>query len=139
YLQVIQAKTAVLFAASAQVGALVAERPAAEEEALRCYGENLGMAFQVVDDVLDYLPEATDRGKALGDDFREGKLTLPVVLASRKGSDEENAFWRRSLEKGDQDDDDLPRALELRGRHQAIEGARQRAQCLARRPGKPLR
>ncbi|HLS69128.1 MAG TPA: polyprenyl synthetase family protein [Kiloniellales bacterium] len=127
YLQVIRAKTAVLFAASAQVGGLVAERPDAEVAALRAFGENLGMAFQVVDDVLDYLPEAQDRGKALGDDFREGKLTLPVILAIEAGDEEERAFWRRCLEEGDQREGDLQQALDLLERHRALERAKKTA------------
>jgi len=127
YLQVIRAKTAVLFAASAQVGGLVAERPEEEVAALRDYGESLGMAFQVVDDVLDYLPEAQERGKALGDDFREGKLTLPVILAFQAGDEEEKAFWRRCLEEGDQREGDLERALELLQRHGSLEAAKQKA------------
>lgn len=131
YLQVIRAKTAVLFAASAQVGALVGERPEAEVQALRRYGDSLGMAFQVVDDVLDYLPEAESRGKALGDDFREGKLTLPVILAFRAGDEEEKNFWRRCLEEGDQREEDLAHALELLERHQALPLARQKAQEFA--------
>jgi len=131
YLQVIRAKTAVLFAASAQVGALVGERPEAEVQALRRYGDSLGMAFQVVDDVLDYLPEAESRGKALGDDCRERKLTLPLILAFRAGDEEEKNFWRRCLEEGDQREEDLAHALELLERHQALPLARQKAQEFA--------
>ena len=131
YLQVIRAKTAVLFAASAEVGGLVGERPQTEIDALRGYGENLGMAFQVVDDVLDYLPEAESRGKALGDDFREGKLTLPVILAFQAGSEEERTFWKRCLEEGEQQEEDLSHALTLLERHRALDRAKERAQAFA--------
>lgn len=130
-LEVIRAKTAVLFAASCQVGALVAERPAAEVESLRRFGESLGMAFQLVDDLLDYSPEASARGKALGDDFREGKLTLPVILAFAAGDEAERAFWRRCLEEGEQRDGDLERALELLARHGALEVVKERARAYA--------
>ncbi|WP_366552888.1 polyprenyl synthetase family protein [Aquibaculum sediminis] len=131
YLDVIRAKTAVLFAASAQVGALIAERPEHEVEALRRYGEALGMAFQVVDDVLDYSQEAAGRGKALGDDFREGKLTLPVILAFEAGDAAEKAFWRCCLEEGEQGEGDLEQALALLHRHGALEQSKERARRFA--------
>ena len=89
YLEVIQAKTAELFAAAARIGAVVAERPDVEEEALRVYGLNLGIAFQLIDDVLDYSARQQELGKTVGDDFREGKITLPVILAFRRGDDGE--------------------------------------------------
>ncbi len=98
YLEVIQAKTAQLFSAACRIGALVADRPKVEEEALETYGMNLGIAFQLVDDVLDYSAKQATLGKSIGDDFKEGKITLPVVLAFRRGGDEERTFWRRTLE-----------------------------------------
>lgn len=131
YLEVIRAKTAVLFAASCQVGALVAERPPAEVEALRRFGDSLGMAFQLVDDVLDYSPEAAGRGKAMGDDFREGKITLPVILAFGAGDEAEQRFWRRCLETGEQREGDLEQALALLGKHGALEAAKARARHYA--------
>ncbi len=127
YLEVIAAKTAVLFAAACQVGAVVAERPAAEEEALERYGRNFGIAFQLVDDVLDYSARQVELGKAIGDDFREGKITLPVVLAFSRGSDSERAFWRRCLEDLEQDDEDLQRAIALLEKHGALSDALDRA------------
>lgn len=127
YLEVIKAKTAELFAAACRIGAVVAERPAAEEEALRSYGLNLGIAFQLVDDVLDYSAQQARLGKTIGDDFREGKITLPVVLAFRRGDDAERAFWRRTLEDMEQTDADLAHALELMGRHQTLRDSVERA------------
>jgi octaprenyl-diphosphate synthase len=117
YLAVIGAKTAVLFAAACRIGAVVAERPAAEEEALRVFGQALGMAFQLVDDLLDYTAREADLGKAIGDDFRDGKLTLPVVLAIARATPEERGFWRRCLEDQDQQPGDLDRAIQLCQRH----------------------
>ena len=99
YLEVIEAKTAALFARGRRIGAVVAERPRAEEEALDGYGRNLGIAFQLVDDMLDYSADQAELGKTVGDDFREGKITLPVMLAYARGDDEERAFWRRTLEE----------------------------------------
>ena len=107
YLKVISAKTAALFAAATRVGAVIAGRPSAEEEALLSYGRNLGIAFQLVDDALDYSGREARMGKSVGDDFRERKITLPVVLAFRRGSEAERDFWRRTLEKGEQTPEDL--------------------------------
>lgn len=113
YLEVITAKTATLFAAATRLGAVVADRPKVEEEALNAFGLNLGIAFQLTDDVLDYAADSAAMGKDAGDDFHEGKVTLPVVLAYRRGNDEEQAFWRRTLEDLDQNDDDFARATVL--------------------------
>ena len=88
YLDVIRAKTAQLFAAACRIGAVVAERPRVEEEALETYGMNLGIAFQLIDDVLDFSAEQAKLGKTVGDDFREGKITLPIILAFRRGDNE---------------------------------------------------
>jgi octaprenyl-diphosphate synthase len=120
YLEVIQSKTAELFAAAARIGAVVAERPDVEEEALRVYGLNLGIAFQLIDDVLDYSARQHELGKTIGDDFREGKITLPVILAFRRGSDEERAFWKRTVEELNQTDEDLSRAMELMKTHGSV-------------------
>jgi octaprenyl-diphosphate synthase len=127
YLAVINAKTAALFSAAAEVGAAIAERPAPEQSALRSYGKNLGLAFQLVDDALDYGGEQSRLGKSVGDDFREGKITLPVVLSYRRGSEEERGFWKRTLEAGDIHDGDLQHAIELMRRHRAIEHTLERA------------
>ncbi len=113
YLQVISAKTAALFEAACRVGAVVAERGDNEEEALQSYGRNLGIAFQLVDDALDYSGAQAELGKTIGDDFREGKVTLPIVLAYRRGSDKERTFWARTIEHGEQNDGDLEHAMDL--------------------------
>ncbi len=127
YLEVISSKTAVLFAAACQVGAVVADRPKVEEEALTSYGQNLGIAFQIIDDVLDYSAKQADLGKTVGDDFREGKITLPVILAFRRGTPEERDFWRRTLEDLDQKEDDLAHAMELMIKHGSLADTVQRA------------
>lgn len=113
YLSVIRAKTAALFSAAAEVGPIIAGAGRAERNALRSYGMNLGLAFQLVDDALDYGGTAKDLGKNVGDDFREGKITLPVVLAYRRGSDDDRAFWRSAIEDGRCDDSALEKALTL--------------------------
>jgi len=120
YLDVITAKTAALFSAACRIGAVVAARPAAEEEALESYGRNLGIAFQLVDDALDYSARQVTLGKTIGDDFREGKITLPVVLAFRRGSEEERSFWRRTLERCEQGEGDLEHAAALLRSHHAL-------------------
>jgi octaprenyl-diphosphate synthase len=127
YLDVIRSKTAALFAAACRIGAVVAERPKAEEEALDSFGLNLGIAFQLVDDVLDYAAAQPELGKTVGDDFRDGKITLPVILAFRRGSAEERAFWRRALEDREQADGDLARALGLLTHHEALRDSIARA------------
>ena len=120
YLEVIRAKTATLFAAAASVGAVVAERPAAEEQALESFGMNLGIAFQLIDDVLDYAADEDDLGKTIGDDFREGKITLPVILAWRRGNLEERSFWQRTLEELNQTEQDLTYAKTLMKKHNSL-------------------
>jgi octaprenyl-diphosphate synthase len=113
YLQVIKAKTAALFAAAAEVGPIVARASKADRAALRSFGMNLGYAFQMVDDALDYGGKAAELGKNTGDDFREGKITLPVILAWRRGTGEERQFWREAIENGQNDDASLERAMGL--------------------------
>jgi octaprenyl-diphosphate synthase len=127
YLAVIRAKTAALFAAAAEVGPVLAGADQAAEKACRSYGLNLGIAFQLIDDALDYGGTASKLGKNVGDDFREGKITLPVVLAFRRGSDEERAFWRIALEEGQSDDGALARAVDLLRKHRALEDTVERA------------
>jgi octaprenyl-diphosphate synthase len=120
YLEVIEGKTAALFAAAARLGAIVADRPEAEKDALETYGRALGTAFQLVDDALDYAAEEARLGKTVGDDFREGKITLPVLLAFARGDETERAFWRRTLEDGGQAPEDLAKAQALLLRHGAL-------------------
>ena len=128
YLAVIRAKTAELFAAACEVGPTLAGRNKAEQAACRSFGMNLGIAFQLVDDALDYGGAAQKLGKNVGDDFREGKITLPVVLAFRRGGDAERDFWRRTLERGEATDADLEHAIGLMTKHRALEDTLGRAQ-----------
>nr|WP_085997599.1 polyprenyl synthetase family protein [Polymorphum gilvum] len=121
YMKVIEAKTAALFAAAAEVGPIIAGQSAETCAAARRYGMELGLAFQLVDDALDYGGSSADLGKQVGDDFREGKITLPVVVAVERGSDEDRAFWRRCLETDGIRDGDLEHAIGLLRRHGAIE------------------
>jgi octaprenyl-diphosphate synthase len=127
YLAIINAKTAALFSAAAEVGATIAQRPAEEQAALRSYGKNLGIAFQLVDDALDYSGDSARLGKSVGDDFREGKITLPVILSFRRGNEHERAFWKRTLTDGHINDGDLEHAASLMKRHKAIEATFERA------------
>ncbi len=127
YLDVVKAKTAQLFAAACRLGAIVAERPKIEEEALDAFGMNFGTAFQLIDDVLDYSAKQATLGKTVGDDFREGKITLPVILAFRRGDQAEREFWRRTLGDLDQSDGDLNHAFGLLERHGALNDTVERA------------
>jgi octaprenyl-diphosphate synthase len=127
YLEVIKAKTATLFAAACRIGAVVAGRPKVEEEALDAYGLNLGIAFQIIDDVLDYAAHQGTLGKAVGDDFRDGKITLPVVLSFLRGDEKERQFWRRTLEDQDQKDGDLETAIQLMDKHGSLRDSVERA------------
>ncbi len=131
YLAVIRAKTAELFAAACEVGPVLTNRPKAEHAACRSFGMNLGIAFQLVDDVLDYGGKSAKLGKNVGDDFREGKITLPVVLSFRRGSESEREFWTRALERGEIADSDLETALGLMTKHRALEDTIKRAQHYA--------
>ncbi len=127
YLDVIRAKTAALFAAACEVGPILASRTKAEVAACRSYGSNLGVAFQLIDDALDYGGTSAKLGKNVGDDFREGKITLPVVLSFRRGSEVERDFWRRTLELSEIKDGDLEAALSIMRRHRALEDTIERA------------
>jgi octaprenyl-diphosphate synthase len=127
YLEVIRAKTAALFAAASEVGPILAGRQKADIEACRGYGTNLGIAFQLIDDALDYGGSAAKLGKNVGDDFREGKITLPVVLSFRRGTEAERDFWRRTLERGEIGDNDLALALATMKKHRALEDTVERA------------
>jgi octaprenyl-diphosphate synthase len=133
YLGIIGAKTAALFAAASRIAAVVAERDETEERALDDYGRNLGIAFQLVDDAIDYDSEAAEMGKDRGDDFREGKMTLPVILAYARGNDEERRFWQDAIAGFRNDDDDLAHAVELIRKHDAVNATRQRARHYAER------
>jgi octaprenyl-diphosphate synthase len=127
YLAVIRGKTAELFAAACEVGPVIAERPKAEQAACRSYGMNLGIAFQLIDDALDYGGTAASLGKNVGDDFREGKVTLPVVLSFRRGDGAERDFWRRAIERGEVGEGDVERAVQIMHKHRALEDTIERA------------
>ena len=147
YLAVIRAKTAALFAAAAEVGPMLAEADLTAQKACRSYGLNLGVAFQLIDDALDYGGTSAKLGKNVGDDFREGKITLPIVLAFRRGSDDERAFWKQALEAGNADDLALTQAIDLLRKHRALEDTVERARhygevakdALALFPASPMR
>ena len=133
YLQVVRGKTAALFAAACEVGGVIAGAPEAVVRALHDYGDCLGIAFQIADDLLDYGGSAAALGKNVGDDFRERKVTLPVIKAVAKASAEERAFWVRVIEKGQQGEDDLAHAIGLMARHGAMQAARDEALAWATR------
>lgn len=120
YLAVIKAKTAALFSAAAEVGPIIAAASKSDRAALRSYGVNLGLAFQLVDDALDYGGNAQELGKNVGDDFREGKVTLPVILSFRRGTADERAFWKSAIEDAQSDDAALEKARGLMVKYGAI-------------------
>lgn len=122
YIEVVSAKTAALFAAACEIGPVVA---GADDQAvyMRDYGMHLGIAFQIIDDVLDYNANQQKLGKKIGDDFREGKMTAPILLALEKADDTERAFWQRTIADKDQKDGDLETAQEIMTRHNALTGA----------------
>ena len=131
YLDVIEGKTAALFAAACQVGGIVAGRPTHEVAALQQYGVNIGMAFQLVDDALDYSADQMTLGKTVGDDFREGKITLPVLAAYEASNEAEREFWSRTIERSEQEDSDLEHAFALMQRRGALAKTLDRARRFA--------
>jgi octaprenyl-diphosphate synthase len=133
YLSIISAKTAALFAAACRIAPVVAEADEKTELALEAYGRNLGIAFQLVDDVIDYASDAATMGKGVGDDFRDGKMTLPVILAYARGSEEERAFWRDAISGARVSDDDLLRATSLVRATGALDDTIEQARRYARR------
>ena len=133
YLDIIGAKTAALFAAACRIAAVVAERPQAEEEALDSYGRNLGIAFQLVDDAIDYVSDAGTMGKDAGDDFREGKMTLPVILAYARGDEEARAFWKQAIAGHRVSDADFAHAIELIRSSRAVDDTLARARHYGQR------
>lgn len=147
YLQIIRGKTAALFSAATQVGGVIADMPESQVQALFTYGDALGVSFQIVDDLLDYGGSGTDIGKNIGDDFRERKLTLPVIRAVALATPEERAFWERVIALGDQRDGDLAHAMALMQRHGTLDATRAEAKLWADRakaalktfPAHPLR
>jgi octaprenyl-diphosphate synthase len=145
YLKIIESKTARLFSAATEVGAVVAKAPDEERKALTQFGQALGIAFQLMDDILDYTANQGQLGKAIGDDFREGKVTLPLILAYQKGR--QNSFWEDVLAKETRDDSDLQKALTLLNESNALIESQQRAAiyveealaCLTKFPPSPLK
>ncbi|MGB7335921.1 MAG: polyprenyl synthetase family protein [Salaquimonas sp.] len=127
YMQVVKAKTAALFAAATEVGPILAGSGKAVTSAFRSYGNNLGLAFQLIDDALDYGGTAKALGKNVGDDFREGKVTLPVLLCFRRGNDAERSFWREAIEQGQTDGSRLEEAMRLMHEHNALNDTLERA------------
>jgi octaprenyl-diphosphate synthase len=127
YFQVIRGKTAALFAAATEVGGVIASAPEDVVIALNAYGDALGISFQIVDDLLDYGGVDEVLGKNTGDDFRERKLTLPVIKAIAKANDDERAFWDRTIAKGDQQDGDLEHAMDILKAHGTLEETRDAA------------
>jgi octaprenyl-diphosphate synthase len=133
YLEIISAKTAALFAAACRVSPVVAEASEEAEFALENYGKNLGIAFQLSDDVIDYASDTATMGKGVGDDFRDGKMTLPVILAYARGSEQERTFWRSAIGGERVSDDDLDRAIRLLKGTDALADTIERARQYARR------
>ena len=147
YITVIKAKTAALFAAACEVGPVIAKSEISDALAMAEYGLNLGIAFQIADDALDYTADQEKLGKDLGNDFREGKLTAPVILSLEKASAEEKEFWLKTMTNQEQDKDDLNRAIEIITRHDGIDRSLELArnygqkarEALAEAPDHPLR
>jgi octaprenyl-diphosphate synthase len=133
YLEIIAAKTAALFAAACRIAPVVAEGGEDAEEALEAYGRNLGIAFQLVDDAIDYSSDSATMGKGVGDDFRDGKMTLPVILAYSRGGETERGFWRAAISGDRTSDEDLDRAIDLVGSTGALADTLERARIYARR------
>jgi octaprenyl-diphosphate synthase len=133
YLEIISAKTAALFAAACRVSPVVAEASEGAEMALECYGRNLGIAFQLSDDVIDYASDSATMGKGVGDDFRDGKMTLPVILAYARGSEDDRAFWRAAIGGSRVSDDDLDHAIRLLRDTDALADTIERARQYGRR------
>ncbi|HVU31546.1 MAG TPA: polyprenyl synthetase family protein [Sphingomicrobium sp.] len=133
YLEIISAKTAALFAAACRVSPVVAEASEDAERALECYGKNLGIAFQLTDDVIDYASDAATMGKGVGDDFRDGKMTLPVILAYARGSEADREFWRTAIAGERISDEDLGHAIALLKSTDALGDTIERARQYGRR------
>jgi len=126
-LSVISAKTAKLFAAACEVGAVVSEQPPNTAASLANFGLNFGISFQLVDDIIDYAATDSAIGKQVGDDFREGKVTLPVLLAYIRGGRQDREFWKRTIENGELCDGDLACAISLMKKYEVLDDVRKRA------------
>ncbi|MBI4031887.1 MAG: polyprenyl synthetase family protein [Proteobacteria bacterium] len=147
YEKVISAKTAALFAAACEIGPVIANADKKAQEAMHTYGHNLGMAFQIADDILDYAADGKKLGKTVGNDFREGKMTAPIIIALSQATPDEKRFWNRTAAEKSQTPDDLPRALDIfqrtdaltRGMDMAHDYARRASSCLAGLPPSALK
>ena len=133
YLEIIAAKTAALFAAACRIAPVVAEAGEEAEDSLEAFGRNLGIAFQLVDDAIDYSSDSATMGKGVGDDFRDGKMTLPVILAYARGNETDRAFWRAAIGGDRVADEDLAQAIALVGSTGALADTLERARIYARR------
>ena len=133
YLHIINAKTAALVAAACRISPVVAEAGEEAEEALECFGRNLGIAFQLIDDAIDYSSDEETMGKGRGDDFRDGKVTLPVILAYARGSKDDRAFWKSAMQGDRTSDDDLAHATRLMQSTGALADTMERARLYGRR------
>jgi octaprenyl-diphosphate synthase len=133
YLAIINAKTAALFAAACRIAAVVAEREEGVEEALDSYGRNLGIAFQLIDDAIDYASDAETMGKGVGDDFRDGKVTLPVILAYARGNAGDRTFWKEAMQGDRVSDADLAHATALLRSTGALDDTLERARHYGQR------
>jgi octaprenyl-diphosphate synthase len=131
YLNVVSAKTAALFAAAAESGALLSDQDDGYVSGMRAYGKNLGIAFQLVDDALDYSGRQALMGKTVGDDFREAKMTLPIILAHARARQSDKPFWKRVIETGNQTESDLDRAITLIEQTGAMQETMARARAYA--------
>lgn len=131
YMEVIKAKTAALFAAACEVGPIIAEQNTDTAKAMAEFGMNLGIAFQIVDDVLDYSANQEKLGKTVGDDFREGKMTAPIIISLLKASPEEKEFWQRTIGEKDQKAGDLEKAQNIIQSHNAFVQSMELAQDYA--------
>jgi len=126
-LEVITAKTATLFSAACEVGAVVAEQPTHICRALAKFGLNFGVGFQLIDDAIDYGGAQATIGKTVGDDFREGKVTLPVLLAYQRSNKEERSLWEKTIEQGNVTEGDLTCAIRLMDKYKVLQDVRNKA------------
>ena len=138
YIEMIGAKTAALFSAACEVGAVVSDAEKKMQQAAYDFGYNLGLAFQIADDVLDYSADQAALGKMVGDDFREGKISAPVLLAYFKANPEEKKFWQRTVTSGNQNENDLKEAQAIIAKHQVIEEGLEKAMIYAEKAEKSL-
>ncbi len=138
YTKIIAAKTAVLFSSACEIGPVIADAGPDAQAAMHDFGHNLGMAFQITDDILDYTGNQASLGKTIGDDFREGKLTAPVILAMQDASGDEHAFWSRTMGERRQTPDDLAQAIAILNRHNAFARGMDMARAYAQKSEQAL-